>query len=175
MGSQGHHARRTAVRGDTSRRRWVLLCLLLCPCVLTALAGCASNDPPAVIRPDDDLFHTNPSRRTAAIAEVERKRQTQHVPTLIEMLDDPDPAVRMVAAGTLEELTNRQTAYRPYAPAEERRQHRDEWRAWHQSQSGAPGVPPVVPAREAVSEPLVIRDGVLPPPPPPISHGGIDG
>ncbi len=138
---------------------------------VATLAGCASTEPPVVISPENDLFHTNPSRRTAAIAVVERNRQAEFVPTLIEMLDDPDPAVRMVAAGTLEELTGRSVgAFRAHAPAQERRVHLEEWRAWNASRSGA-----ATPTAPVAAPPDETSTALPAPPPPPDLPRGTDG
>ncbi len=155
---------------------WLLAFGVLVPGLL---AGCASDAAPTVINPEDDLFHTNPSRRTAAVAVVEQNRQTEFVPMLIEMLDDPDPAVRMVAVGTLEELTGRTSEYRAYASANERRAHRDEWRAWHQSQTGArvPFGPVFDDATTAPQPTGPTSNGPAPreiPPPPPLP-GAMEG
>jgi HEAT repeat protein len=121
-GDEEAGARRGQVPGRPAR--WAALALLL-------LAGCAAEPRPAPIRPEQDLHHPDPRRRTQAVQVVARERRPEHVPDLIELLDDEDPAVRMVAGATLSELTGRDTGYRAFASAEERRAQVRAWRAWH--------------------------------------------
>lgn len=107
---------------------WALLALLLGP-------GCAS-DRPRPIRPADDLVDPNPTRRLEAVSEVGRGRNGEYVATLIEMLDDDDPAVRLAAGSALAGLTGRDTGYVAYAGPQERRRQVVEWRSWFASSQG---------------------------------------
>jgi HEAT repeat protein len=79
---------------------------------------------------EEDLHDPNPSRRLAAVEAVRQGRRQEYVPTLIEMLDDRDTGVRFAAGRTLEELTGRETGYAAWAPAGERREQVEAWRAW---------------------------------------------
>jgi hypothetical protein len=93
------------------------------------LTACA-NDRPRPIRPVEDLHDPSSTRRVQAVAEVRRLGSAEHVPALIEMLDDEDESVRLVAGATLKDLTGRDTGYRPYASPQERRRQVEDWRAW---------------------------------------------
>ncbi len=97
------------------------------------------------IRPEFDLHDPSATRRTEAVLDVSLRRDEKHVPALISLLDDDDPAVRMAAGTTLKELTGHDTGYRPYADLEERRRHVDLWRAWWAARGA--GRPPAPPAR----------------------------
>jgi hypothetical protein len=104
------------------------------------VAGC-SQDRVRPIRPEDDLHDPDPRRRTDAIVTAARSRDTKHVPQMIELLADPDPAVRLVVGASLRDLTGHDTGYVAYAPPEVLRQQVLAWRAWWASRSSAP-VPP---------------------------------
>jgi HEAT repeat protein len=104
-----------------------------CLALLLALAACASDGVPPPVRPEFDLGHPDAQRRTDAIQEVVRKQDRRFLPELIELLDDPDDAVRLVAGGALRDLTGRDTGYRAYAPPEERRAQVLEWRRWYEA------------------------------------------
>jgi hypothetical protein len=101
------------------------------------ITGCA-NDRPRPITPSDDLFDPNPTRRVQAVTEVRRLGASEHVPTLIELLDDEDETVRLLAGTTLEDLTGRDSGYVPYAPAAERRKQVEDWRRWWAERKAAP-------------------------------------
>jgi len=108
------------------------------------LAGCASDGPPAPRDPVIALRDPNPAERQKAAREVGARGDTRFVPELIEMLDDPDPGVRLVAHGSLETLTGRRPASRPYDEPARRREEVESWRAWYTA--GGAGAPR---AREA--------------------------
>jgi HEAT repeat protein len=105
------------------------------------LAACA-NDRPRPIRPADDLRDPSSTRRVQAVSEVRRQRAAEHVPALIELLDDEDPAVRLVAGAALVDLTGRDTGYRPQADPAERRRQVEDWRRWWAATGAVP--PPEV-------------------------------
>ena len=93
------------------------------------LAACGSTCP-RPIRVEQDLLDPSPSRRTVAVAAIRDGRNASSIPMLIEMLDDPDPAVRLAAHAALVDLTGRESAYRPWAPEPERREAVLAWRRW---------------------------------------------
>jgi hypothetical protein len=119
---------------------------LLAPKALgTALLGallvaCAA-DGPRALEPEFDLHDPNPSVRAQAASEVGRLGSVEHVPAVIELLDDEDPAVRVMAGRTLADLTGRRDTTRAYAAPDDLRRQVEDWRAWwagHGSTLGAP-------------------------------------
>lgn len=109
--------------------------------VLAALAACASDGGSTPIRPEFDLRHPDAGRRTDAIQEVARLRATQYVPDLIELLDDRDETVRLMAGGALRDLTGRDSGYRAFAAPEERRAQVLAWRRWYEARDAAHQAP----------------------------------
>jgi hypothetical protein len=102
---------------------WLLL--------LLAVSGCASDQPVRAIQPEFDLHDPDPRIRMRAVEAVAGKRDAQYVPDLIEMLDDEDEAVRVVAIGALRDLTGHDTGYVAYASPRELQDQVRAWRAWH--------------------------------------------
>ncbi|MFV1958173.1 MAG: HEAT repeat domain-containing protein [Planctomycetota bacterium] len=94
-----------------------------------------------------DLDDPNPARRTEAVSLVRKERDLGAVPVLIEMLDDPDPGVRLAASATLEDLTGRRTGYRPWGDATQQREEILAWRRWWAGRQGAAGQPGPTPSR----------------------------
>jgi HEAT repeat protein len=116
--------------------RWTWLCAALPP----LLSACGSTAPRPV-HPETDLHHPSATRRLEAVAAVDRSQDLAHVPALIELLDDPDPGVRLTASQALRDLTGRDTGYRAYGTPEERARQVAEWRSWWASRTsgGASG------------------------------------
>lgn len=102
---------------------------------LLALSACAP-DRPRPLRPADDLRDVNPTRRVQAVAECVRTRDVTQVDRLIDLLDDDDPAVRLMAGQALTDLTGRATGYQAHATPAERRAQVEDWRAWWASPEG---------------------------------------
>lgn len=98
--------------------------------LLLLLGACASDAPPAPIQPQFDLYHPSTSRRIQAIGAVEQRGAVQHVPDLVRLLDDREPAVRMLAHDTLERMTGRRAEFAAYAPLEQRAPVVSSWKAW---------------------------------------------
>jgi hypothetical protein len=98
--------------------------------LLAVLATGCANDRPRPIKPSDDLFDPNPSRRVQAVTQVRRTGASEHVSTLIELLDDEDETVRLMAGTALRDLTGRDSGYLPYATPAERRLQVEAWRRW---------------------------------------------
>ena len=94
-----------------------------------------------LVRVDEDLYDPNPSRRLAAVEAARASGSRRHVPTLIEMLDDDDGAVRLAAGRTLTELTGRDTGYVAWADPAERQGQVAAWRAWWAGSGAGGGVP----------------------------------
>lgn len=106
--------------------------------------GCASDEHPRPLKPSDDLHDPNPSVRSKAVGEVARRSSLEDVPAVIELLDDEDAAVRMMAGRTLEEITGRDGGYLPYASPPELRAQVVAWRAWWAANGSALAAPRTV-------------------------------
>jgi HEAT repeat protein len=111
----------------------LLLGLFVLPLALLSLGGCGSTPKPRRIEAGTDLHHPDPKRRTRAVQDVAARHDAARIPDLIELLDDRDDSVRLVAAGALTELTGRESDYRPFAPRAQRLESQDAWRAWYES------------------------------------------
>ena len=117
------------------------------------LGACQSDDAYAPKPLDQAIRHPNPGVRTAAVQRVIQSGDTSEVPELIEMLDDEDPTVRMLASSSLRRITGRDTGYLPFAAPAIRRAQRDEWRVWWNARQqtgavapqGAPALPEPAP------------------------------
>lgn len=106
-------------------------------CVLLASAcspGCASDDGPRPIEPAVDLHSPSGTRRAQAVQLVAAEGARDHVPTLIELLDDRDATVRMQAHAALQEMTGHDTGYRPFEGRTARAAHVARWQAWWRDQ-----------------------------------------
>lgn len=82
-----------------------------------------------------DFTSLSPAERARAIALAGRTEDRSPPTTkeLIEELDSADPAIRMLAIGTLRNLWDGQTfGYDYAAPAHERRAAIAEWVAWYE-------------------------------------------
>ena len=136
-----------------------------------SLPACAQGGP-RPIRPEEDLYDPSPGRRTDAVLTVAKTRDAAHVPALIELLADPDPAVRMATGATLRDLTGHDTGYVAYAPPDALRAQVLGWRAWWSGGGVEPAAPTPaagipVPAPPRSPAPPSIPLGACPPPPPP--------
>jgi len=126
-------ARRTGNRARTP----AVACLLLGALLVCAACGQATRRVVTV----GDLYHPSPVRRTEAVSLVRQRRDLAAVPVLIEMLDDPDPGVRLVVSATLEDLTGRHTGYRPWSDAVQQRKEILAWRRWYAGRQGGAAPP----------------------------------
>jgi HEAT repeat protein len=115
--------------------------------LVSLLGSACASERPRPIQPADDLHDPNPSVRSQAASEVARRGDQRLIPELIELLDDEDGAVRLVAGQALRELTGRDSGYRAYAPEPELRRQVEDWRAWWASRpaSRAPAAAPPAP------------------------------
>jgi HEAT repeat protein len=134
----------------------------LLACAALAASSCGS-DARRPIRPEHDLRDPSAARRTEAAAAVGGLADPSHVPVLIAMLDDEDPAVRLTASASLKRLTGHDTGYRASDPPETRLAHQASWRAWWASRTGAGAAA----ARGGPPGAAPPATGVPPPPPPP--------
>jgi hypothetical protein len=101
-------------------RRPVLLLLL----ALVALPGCKISRGEPSLESDDPALLV-PAIRRAAIA-----RDEGDLKELVELLDEPDPAVRMFAVNSLRRLTGQHMGYVYYARDRERAEATNRWRAY---------------------------------------------
>lgn len=124
----GRGARGRAWRCTVSRPAQLLSLMLL-------LLGACGGTPKKPLDVNAGLWDPNPAVRTDALNAARQTRDLQQVPRLIELLDDSDGGVRMSAAAALEDLTGRQTDYRPWADVEARRAAVLDWRAWWASRT----------------------------------------
>jgi hypothetical protein len=76
------------------------------------------------------LHDPNPSIRCQAVTEVQRRSSLEDVPAVIELLDDEDATVRVMAGRTLTAITGQDSGYRAYAEPAELRAQVASWRAW---------------------------------------------
>ncbi len=140
-------------RGLTRLRK--LACGPLLLLILCVLGGCQSEEAFAPRPLDQAIKHPSPGVRVAAVQRAIQSGDTSEVPELIEMLDDEDPTVRMLASSSLKRITGRDTGYLPYASPEVRRSQRDAWRLWWASQQqigDSASSPPLYP----VSKPMTM-------------------
>ena len=87
------------------------------------VGGCA--------RPPGGFGSPEPGARLVAIMQAAHDRDQSAIPHLIESLDSDDSAVRLMAIGTLEELTGQTLGYRHEDPLWRRDQAVDRWVAWY--------------------------------------------
>ena len=117
----------------------------LCPgllLLLAVLAACAGTPAPQPIEPETDLHHPDPGRRALAVQDLAERGDRRYLPDLIELLDDRDDSVRLVAGAALTELTGRESDYRAFAPRAQRLEAMGAWRAWYESSAAAKGARP---------------------------------
>ena len=110
---------------------------MLAALVLGAAVASCGEPARRAVAPEQGLRDPVVQTRMEALAQVGRTRDRRHVPELIALLDDEDPGVRMLAGGTLRDVTGHDTGYRAHAPPEERRRQIEAWRAWWAAQGGA--------------------------------------
>ncbi len=90
-------------------------------------------------RPAASFDAADPSLRIEAIRKAAHDRDMTAVPSLISLLDSDDPAVRLLAIRTLEDLTSQTLGYDHAAPPWSRREAVDRWMRWYSQQGATPG------------------------------------
>jgi HEAT repeat protein len=95
--------------------------------VLMTLAGVISCDTAAANR--RALLSESPLERARAVIAVAEAGDRAAVHTVVDMLDDQDPAVRMYAILGLERMCGRDYGYRYYDPPAKRQAAIDRWQA----------------------------------------------
>lgn len=108
------------VHGATSRAGAVVVGMI----AWLAASACDTSHPHR-----DRFASGNPLDRARATVEVSRARDLQAVHKLVELLDDPEPAVRMYAILSLRQLCGEDFGYRYYERAAMRGAAIERWRA----------------------------------------------
>lgn len=103
---------------------------------LAATGGCALPAQRASFESDD------PMERSLAASRAARQKDTRSIPQLVEMLDSADPAQRMIAIASLEQITGQRLGYDPAGPEWERRRAVRSWITWVQDGGGSPAPVP---------------------------------
>lgn len=103
-------------------------CLPLCVCIggCLALAGCQQHDRVGF----DDI---DPAARIQSIQDAAATDDRSAIPDLIRSLDSDDPAERMLAIRTLEQMTGQTLGYQHWAPRAERSAAAQRWADWYAS------------------------------------------
>ncbi len=94
-----------------------------------AMAACASP-------PRESFDSPDPAARRAAIVRAAAEEDTTKVPDLVRMLDSDDPAVRLLAIGTLQRLTGETLGYDYAAPARDRDEAVQRWVSYAERSAG---------------------------------------
>ncbi len=115
--------------------RYLLLCAVTTPAVLSGCQGAASDDLYARLQDDD------PAVRAAAIVDAAHSRDPRAVALLVDRLGDPDAAVRLAAFLALKDVTGQTLGYEYYGPLRERLAAIERWRAWLRTEGGVSASP----------------------------------
>ena len=76
------------------------------------------------------LQHEDPAVRIEAMRQAVRQNDDQALPYLVDRLNDSETDVRFFAIVALEKMTGRRMGYEHYAPATQRAEAVERWRAW---------------------------------------------
>jgi hypothetical protein len=108
---------------------------------LSSAAGCGVAPDRASGDLMRDLAHPDPHVRLDAAVRASSDDQSELLPRilprLIELLDDEDDAVRMMAGHSLCRLTGADLGFKPYGSLAERAEAIDRWRRWLQAKQPA--------------------------------------
>ena len=77
--------------------------------------------------------------RSRAALEATERGDTRAIPALISMLESSDPALRLIAANSLERLTGERFGYDPTSGVEAREASIERWVAWWESREASRG------------------------------------
>jgi len=102
-------------RGDRSLH-FTAACLV----ALTALAGCLPTE-------STSLQSRDPVKRMEAMVDAADDHDRAKIPGLVKLLDSDDPATRMLAIRSLEEITGDTLGYDHAAPRRQRNEAVDRW------------------------------------------------
>ncbi|MBL0926126.1 MAG: hypothetical protein IBJ11_00545 [Phycisphaerales bacterium] len=98
---------------------------------LFAAPGCSAPERRA------DARSIDPTERTMFMARALQSRDPGDIDHLISLLGSSDPAIRMLAIGTLTERTGQTHGYDFAAPDDERALAIERWRRWARERSGS--------------------------------------
>jgi len=85
-----------------------------------SLSGCVPTEPVS-------LQARDPVKRMEAIVDAAEEHDRSQIPGLVKLLDSDDPATRMLAIRSLEQITGETHGYDHAAPRYERDKAVDEW------------------------------------------------
>ncbi len=97
------------------------------------LSGCFS--------PPQGFDSPEPSRRLKAVLRAAQERDQSAIPKLIRCLNSDDPALRMAAIRTLEDLTGQTLGYEYAAPEWKRREQVKAWVEWNNTRNAPEQAP----------------------------------
>ncbi|MDX2117407.1 MAG: HEAT repeat domain-containing protein [Planctomycetota bacterium] len=89
-------------------------------CGVAALSGCLPSE-------SVSLQARDPVKRMEAIVDAAEEHDRSQIPGLVKLLDSDDPATRMLAIRSLEEITGETHGYDHAAPRLQRDKAVDEW------------------------------------------------
>ncbi|MFQ5844875.1 MAG: hypothetical protein ACE5JG_07795 [Planctomycetota bacterium] len=108
--------------------------------LLVSLAGACRGVETSYDYPED-LFHPNYIKRSKAVREFARRRDTERLPDAFDLLLDREAHIRALAWDTIRRITGKDFEYRPYLDERTRAGIVARWRAdWEAS--GRPAVLP---------------------------------
>ena len=116
--------------------------LLLLTCLASLQVACSQAGLYERLQSTED-----PKVRAQAAIEAGDKGDREAIPYLIELLDDQDEVVRMMAALSLRRITGGSMGYRVYDSYPDRQAAIQRWRQW--ARAGAKGTPTYAPEPES--------------------------
>ena len=97
------------------------------------LGGCNLFGPPMS---EQGFDSPEPGARLYAIEKAAKENDLTKLPELIDSLEHEDPAVRLLAAGTLRRMTGQDLGFEASGPSAERAAAVGRWREWLKSHPG---------------------------------------
>jgi hypothetical protein len=107
---------------------------------LIVAAGCRGVETHAEY--PEDLYHPDYVKRSKAVATFAERKDKEQLPEAFRLLLDDDAQIRLVAYGTIRELSpgGEDFGYRPYLPRDVRFGIVTRWQAWWSRNGGTAGV-----------------------------------
>jgi hypothetical protein len=102
------------------------------------MAGCRGVETRAEY--PEDLYHPDYVKRSKAVATFAERKDREQMPEAFRLLLDEDAQIRLVAYGTIRELSpgGEDFGYRPYLPSDVRFGIVTRWQAWWSKNGGMP-------------------------------------
>jgi hypothetical protein len=101
-------------------------CLALLGAVVLVLCGCGGPK----LTWQQKMNSSAGVERAQAVMTVDQKHMWSAIPQVIKRLEDDDVSVRLLAIGTLRDMTGNDLGYNAYANEPERREAVARWRNW---------------------------------------------